>query len=174
MYYIQETTSPKSCHPFSLVLVISHQAHSHDLSGQPGREKTHATITDNYFFSNIKTLIAILTQDFLNCQTSKFIPNPLMAPQQPFLEVSPYVNYRTSMDTKGAISPSSYGSSYVYVVVDAFSHNIVLHPSSKNDATNTLKVLFDHWIVKFGIPDILVTDNGKEYIKGEFAHFCRT
>ena len=26
----------------------------------------------------------------------------------------------------------------------------------------------------FGIPDILVTDNGNEYINGEFAHFCRT
>ena len=26
----------------------------------------------------------------------------------------------------------------------------------------------------FGIPDILVTDNGNEYINGEFTHFCRT
>ena len=25
-----------------------------------------------------------------------------------------------------------------------------------------------------GIQDILVTDNGKEYINGEFTHFCRT
>ena len=45
---------------------------------------------------------------------------------------------------------------------------------SKNDATNSLIKLFDHWIVKVGIPDILVTDNGNEYINGEFAHFCRT
>ena len=58
--------------------------------------------------------------------------------------------------------------------MDAFSRHVVLHPSTKNDATNALTVLFDHWIVKFGIPDILVTDNGNEYINGEFAHFCRT
>ena len=44
----------------------------------------------------------------------------------------------------------------------------------KNDAKIALTVLFDHWIVKFGIPDILVTDNGKEYTNGEFPHFCRT
>ena len=44
----------------------------------------------------------------------------------------------------------------------------------KNDAANALTVLFDHWIVKFGIPDILVTDNANEYINGEVAHFCRT
>ena len=78
------------------------------------------------------------------------------------------------MDSKGPISPSSDGNSYVYVIVDAFTHFVVLHPSPKNDAHNALNTLFDHWITKFGIPDILVTDNGNEYINGEFAHFCRT
>ena len=77
------------------------------------------------------------------------------------------------MDTKGPISPSSDKNSYVYVIVDAFTHYVVLHPSPKNDATNALTVLFDHWIVKFGFTDILVTDNGNEYINGEFTHFCR-
>ena len=83
-----------------------------------------------------------------------------MAPQQPFLEVSPYFNHRVSRDTKGPISPSSDGSSYVYVILDAFTQYVLVHPSPKNDATNALTVLFGHWIVKFGIPGFLVTDNG--------------
>ena len=37
-----------------------------------------------------------------------------------------------------------------------------------------LQYFFDHWIVKFGIPDIFVTDNENEYINGEFAHIGRT
>ena len=97
-----------------------------------------------------------------------------MAPQQIFLEVSPYFNHRFSMDTKSSISSSSDGNSYVFVIVDAFTHYVVLEPSSKNDATHALTVLFDHWIVKFRIPDILVTDNRNENINGEFTHFCRT
>ena len=71
---------------------------------------------------------------------------------------------------KCPISPSSNGNSYVYVIVDAFTHYIVLHPSPKNYAANALIVLFDHWIVKFGIPDILVTD---EFFNGGFTDFCR-
>ena len=169
LYYIQETTSPKICLPLSLHLVISYKAHSHDLSGHTGREKTHAAVTENYYLPNINTWIAILTQDCLNCETSKSMPNLLMAPQQPFLEVSPHFNRRISMDTKG-----SDGNSYVYVIVDAFTHYVVLHPSPKNDAAHTLAILFDHWTVKFGILDILVTDNGNEYINGKFLHFCRT
>ena len=97
-----------------------------------------------------------------------------MAPKQPFLEVSPYFNHRISMHTKGPISPSSDGKSYFYVIVDAFTHFVVLHPSPKNDANHALSVLFDHWITKFGIADIMVTDNGNEYMNGEFKHFCRT
>ena len=153
LYYIQETKSPKVFLPLSLLLVIFNKAHSHDLSGHPGREKTHAEITENYYFPNIHTWIAILTQDCLNCQTSKSMPNLLMAPQQPFLEVSPYFNHRISMDTKSPISQSSDGNSYVYVIVDAYNHYVVIHPSPKNDATHALTVIFDQWIVKFGIPD---------------------
>ena len=102
------------------------------------------------------------------------MPNLLMAPQQPFLEVSPYFDHCISMNTKSPISPPSDGNSYVYVIVDAFTHYVVLHPSPKKDAANALTVLFDHWIVKFGIPDTSVTDNGNEYISGEITRCCHT
>ena len=78
------------------------------------------------------------------------------------------------MDTTGPISPPSVGNSYIYIIVDAFTHYVVLHPSPNNDAANALTVLFDHWIANFGLPEILVTDNGNEYISGDFVHFCRT
>ena len=113
---------------------------SHDLSGLPGFEKTHAAVRENYYFPNNNTWIAILTQDCLNRQTSKSMPNLLMAPQQTYLEVSPYFNHRFSMDTKSPISPYCDGNSYVSFIVDALTHYIVLHPSPKNDATHAFTV----------------------------------
>ena len=74
-------------------------------------KKTHAAITDNYYFPNINTRIAIFTKDCMNRQTSKSMPNLLMAPQQQLLEVSPYFNHRISMDAKGPISPYFDGNS---------------------------------------------------------------
>ena len=102
------------------------------------------------------------------------MPNLLMASKQPFLEVSTSFNHRISMDTMGPISPSSDKNFYVSVIVDAFIHYVVFHSSPKNDAANAFTVLFDHKIVKYGITDILVTDNGNDYINGVFTHFCRT
>ena len=115
---------------FSCVGNISRRTFSR-FSGHRGRGKSHPTTTENYSFPNIQTWIAILTQDCLNCQTSKSMPNLLMALQQPFLEVSPYFNHRFSMETKGPISPSLNGHFYVYVIVDAFTHYVVLYPSPK-------------------------------------------
>ena len=55
LYYIQETTSAKIGRALSPLPVIFYNAHTHDLSGHQGWEKTHATITENYYFPNINT-----------------------------------------------------------------------------------------------------------------------
>ena len=91
---------------------------------------------------------------------------------QLFLKVSPYFNPRIAKDKKSRIIPSWDKNSHIYVIVDAISLYNVLHPSPRNDAMNALNVLFDHWIVKFGIPDILVSDNRNICINNNFTHFC--
>ena len=35
-----------------------------------------------------------------------------------------------------------------------------------------LTVLYEHWIAKFGLPEILVTDNGTEFINNEIITLC--
>ena len=80
------------------------------------------------------------------------------------------------MNTDGQISPPSDEISYIYVIVDDFTHFFLLHPSPKKVCIKSTHfiLLFDCWIVQFGMPDISVTDNGNEYVNGEFTHNCRT
>ena len=77
------------------------------------------------------------------------------------------------MDTKGPIFPSSDGNLYIYLIVHAFTNYVVLHPSPRHYAADALNVFFHHWIVEFGIPDIIVTDIGNETMNVKFALFCR-
>ena len=113
----------------SLLLTVFYAAQSDDLSGHSRSEKTYATVAESYYFPKIKTGIAKPTQDCLHWQTSKSMPNLLMAQQQPVLEVSPYFNQRISMDTRGPISATSDGNSSIYVIIDAFTDLVVLHTS---------------------------------------------
>ena len=77
------------------------------------------------------------------------------------------------MATKGPFSPSSDGNFNNYVLVDAFKHYVFHHPPPRKGAIKALNVLYNHCIVKFGISDIVVTDNRNQYINGNFTHFRR-
>ena len=78
------------------------------------------------------------------------------------------------MDTKGPINPPSNQNSYIYVIVDAFSHFVVTVPVKQNNAQNAVNFLLHHWITKFGPPVFLVTARGSEYVNSELANLCTT
>ena len=82
-----------------------------------------------------------------------------------------YFNHRISFDTKGPISPSSEGNSYIMVIVDAFTHYVALNPVPHCNAYYAYTTLYEHWIAKFGLPEILVTDNGTEFIIMKLSHY---
>ena len=76
------------------------------------------------------------------------------------------------MDTKGPISPSSQNNSYIFVIIDAFSHFVVTSPAPNITSKYTIQTLLHHWITKFGPPQYLVTDRGTKYINQDIAHLC--
>ena len=92
-----------------------------------------------------------------------------LAEKQDFKEQSLYFNHRISFDTKGNISPSSERKSYRMVLVDAFTHYVAPNVCNANYACTTL---YEHWIAKFGIPEILVADKGTEFINIEIITLC--
>ena len=43
----------------------------------------------------------------------------------------------------------------------------------KNNAYCAYTALFEHWFMKFGLPEELRSDNGSEYINTELTHLCK-
>ena len=58
------------------------------------------------------------------------------------------------------------------VIVDAFTHYVALNQVPHCNAYYASTTLYEHWITKFGIPEILVTDNGTELINNEIIILC--
>ena len=54
------------------------------------------------------------------------------------------------MDTKGPISPSSQNNSYIFVIIDAFSHFVVTNPAPNITSKYAIQTLLHHWITSFG------------------------
>ena len=111
--------------------------------------------------------------DCLDCQKNKhFSTKQNLALPLPFYENATHFNYRISRDTKGPISPSSDGNSYIFVIIDAFSHFIITNPTPQINSKHAIQTLLCHWISKFGPPQYLVTDRGSEYVTKDMAQFC--
>ena len=58
------------------------------------------------------------------------------------------------------------------VIVDAFTLYVALNLVPHCNAHNAYTTLHGHWIAKFGLPEIFVTDNGTEFINNEIITQC--
>ena len=72
-----------------------------------------------------------------------------------------------TIDTKEPINPPSELENYIFVIVDAFSHFVTIICAPRKNALYVYTALFEHWFMKFGIPEELRPDNESEYIKTE-------
>ena len=53
------------------------------------------------------------------------------------------------------------------IVIDAITHYVALNPVHHCNAYYAYTTLYEHWIAKFGLTEILVTDNGNDFINNE-------
>ena len=58
------------------------------------------------------------------------------------------------------------------VIVDAFTLYIAINSVSHCNAYYAYASINEHWIAKFGLPEILVTDMGTEFINNEIITLC--
>ena len=123
-------------------------------------------------FPNAPIWIKVLCNDCITCQLNRPYANKKqIAEKQDFKGQSLYFNHRTLFDTNGPISASSEGNSYIMVIV-VFKHYVALNPGPHCNAYYAYTTLYEHWIAKFGLPEILVTDNGTEFINNDIITPC--
>ena len=81
------------------------------------------------------------------------------------------------MDIVGPMGKSDNGFQYCLVVIDVLTRYLVAEPLKTKSASEVARIFFNSVICKYGIPDILITDQGKEFVnatlKGvaELLHF---
>ena len=66
---------------------------------------------------------------------------------------------------------SSGGMTHLLVAVDKFTKWIEAKPIKKLDGPTAVK-FFKSIIYRFGYPNSIITNNGSNFVKGEFARFC--
>ena len=156
-----------------MMLIAFNISQTQHTKGHSGSEKTYSNFTQRFYFPNAPFWIEILCNDCIIYQLNQPYSNQKQIVQkQDFKRQSLYFNPRTLFDTRGPSSPSYEGNSYIMVLADAFTHYVALNPAPHCNAYHAYTTLYEHWIAKFGLPEIIVTDSGTEFKNNEIIRLC--
>jgi hypothetical protein len=136
-------------------------AHQSVLGGHLGAERTAARIRRDFWWPNMAADVNLMVRRCYTCQrtTNNYdarpaVPTPIPPPRQP--------NERIHVDLMGPLKTDA-GPKYIVAVSDAFTKQLRLATVAQKSATEVAEAIWRHWITIFGVPQVIVTDNGREF-----------
>lgn len=152
--------------PKNLRQEVLHDMHDSPTSGHLGVFKTYARLTERYYWPKCKSDVAKYVKKCQVCLTHKpdnLKPAGLMvertAPSRPWEMIS--------TDIIGPFPRSKRGYTSVLVVTDYLSKFCLGFPMRKASASTVCRLLEEHVFMVFGVPRIIISDNGPQF-KNEY------
>ena len=153
----------------SLFIKTFELAHTDQLAGHVGKDKTIAKIKRFFFWPGMYKWITQLIAGCLDCQKNKHKRHDLnQAPLEQWTDTVPFPFHTVHIDHKGPINPTSNGKKHCLVVVDSFSRFLQVYPVANTTAFETMKTL-EKFALTFGIPQKLVYDKRTAFMNKNFT-----
>ena len=153
----------------SRVLYFCHDSKS---SGHLGQKKTLDRLKQRFYWHGMSKDSYIYVQQCSNCNQNKKGNRTPRSAQE--LYHAGYPMERVHLDILGPINPKSKaGSVYILVMVDQFTKWMELAPLPAQNAEVTAEAFLKHFIVTFGCPLQIHTDQGKNFQSNLFKVFCK-
>ncbi len=73
-------------------------------------------------------------------------------------------NEHVAFDILGPLTVTKRGNIYILNIIDIYSRFLVAVPLKDKTSKSVANALMVHWILKFGLPDKLTSDNAKEFL----------
>lgn len=154
---------PKDCRQKVLV-----ECHDAPTAGHTGMYKTFHRTSQLYYWPKMRADITEYVRRCVICQSQKptlKVPAGLMG-RRPFVH-QPW--QLISVDFM-EFPKSSRGHEYLLVVTDYFSKFVILHPMRTATATKLCEFIENEVFLKYGVPQYLICDNGRQFISNDFKN----
>jgi hypothetical protein len=79
---------------------------------------------------------------------------------------------RVAMDILGPLPLTDRGNKYILVLGDYFTKWVESYPIPNMEAKTIANVFVSHFVSRFGAPDVLHTDQGRNFESALFKEVC--
>ena len=165
----QATPKGIVCLPSDLMRTVVETAHRQ--GGHCGTASTANRILEFAFAPRLKAEVADLLKECQQCQQKK-----RKGPDQRHTLVSQLEGYpfqRLSIDFVGPLPRTTRGNKYILTVRDTFTKWAEAFPSTSASAAVAINRLTTHIFPRFGIPEVVHTDQGTHFTAKLFADSLR-
>lgn len=77
-----------------------------------------------------------------------------------------------AIDIWGKLTTTDLGNRYVLVIIDHHTRWVELTPLGRITAESVADTVFDKWISRWGVPRLIVSDNGPQFISSLYDNLC--
>jgi transposase InsO family protein len=156
--------------PESMRDMIIRAAHVAREAGHGGEKRTTDRVMSCYWWPGVTQHVKTFIQKCERCQLAKAeAPAPGRLHPLPMMDAP---NIRLHADLFGPLKTGGNGNKYILVLTDAFSKLAELVAIENKEAVTVARAIFERWICRYSAPQILVTDQGKEFCNKVLEAVC--
>jgi cleavage and polyadenylation specificity factor subunit 1 len=162
LWYSTSTFRPRLLVPVQLRKEVFSMVHE---QFHPGFKKTICLIAERFLWPNMRKEVKSFCMECLICQAAKVTrhqhhDNYTISASSRFQSVH--------IDLVGPLPASHTGATYLFTMVDKFSRWVEAVPLRDISARTCIDVFINTWIARFGLPESLTSDQGRQFESAVF------
>lgn len=158
--------------PQDITYVLIEKAHIYGSSVHDGITKTLKRLKTYFYWPKMSSQVRQFIQNCTTCKETKSA-NQRMNPTIGNEVITERPFQKLYIDFLGKYPRSKQGNSYIFIVVDHFTKFTFLHAMREATAYNVVKFLENQVFHTFGVPEIIHSDNGKQFASKVFADMIK-
>ena len=155
--------------PLSERREILQECHDARTSGHLGISKTLARVREKFYWTGLQSDVRNYVTGCSHCQKRK-----IRSAGKSYMQIDQtgYPLERVATDIMGPLPESEDGNKYIVVVSDYFTKWTEAYPLKNMEAQTVAEVLVEQFITRFGVPEMIHSDQGRQYESRLFKELC--